>query len=300
MDVAQLAVLRELAERGSITAVAMALHRSPSAVSQQLKTLQRQAGVVLVERVGRGVRLTDAGRALAASSVRIATAMAEAETTWAAYRGGSGGVVRVAVFPSAAELLVPGLLRRMAEHPQIDLVVEEHDLAEREFAPLVADVDIVVAHRSDDVLPVDRDDVTSVLLFREPLDLAVAIEHPHSGGGRISLADLTGERWISVPEDYPIDRVLQQLAVRTGTRPEIVYRTIHLPLVENLVAAGHGVALVPRYTSGARSAGRFRLCELADVRAGRYVEALLRPDRAARGAVAVVLECLSAEAATYR
>ncbi|MEO5832992.1 MAG: LysR family transcriptional regulator, partial [Nakamurella sp.] len=85
-DLDQLATLRELADRGSVTAVADAVGRTPSAVSQQLKALQRQVGVPLVERVGRGVQLTAAGRALAAGAVTVATALAEAQAAWQAYR----------------------------------------------------------------------------------------------------------------------------------------------------------------------------------------------------------------------
>jgi DNA-binding transcriptional LysR family regulator len=152
MDVSQLAVLRELAERGSVTAVALALGRSPSAVSQQLKTLQRHVGVTLVERVGRGVRLTDAGQALAASSVRIATAIAEAEATWGAYSGEAAGTVRVATFFSASELFVPGLLTRLRDYPAISLEIDDRDMSQDDFAGLAADYDIVLAHRSDDAL----------------------------------------------------------------------------------------------------------------------------------------------------
>src|SRR3954452_9174682 len=117
IDLGHLAVLRELAERGSVTAVARATSLSPSAVSQQLKVLQRRLGVVLVERVGRGVRLTDAGRALAGIAVSLSTALAAAETEWQSYRGDVGGTVRLAMFPSAGELLVPGLLDRLAGTP---------------------------------------------------------------------------------------------------------------------------------------------------------------------------------------
>src|ERR671921_1193828 len=90
VEVAHLAVLRELAERGSVTAVARAMRLSPSAVSQQLKVLQRRLGVVLVERVGRGVRLTDAGRALSGIAATVATALAAAEADWQSYRGAVG------------------------------------------------------------------------------------------------------------------------------------------------------------------------------------------------------------------
>lgn len=295
MDVAQLAILRELAELGSITDVALATHKSPSAVSQQLKTLQRQMGVALVERSGRGVRLTEAGRALAESSVRIATAMAEAQATWDAFRGGASGVVTVALFDSAAELLVPGLLTRMTTHPNIQLVFENQDVSQNEFAPLTADFDIVIAHRSDDQSPPDRAGLTILELLREPLDVAVPLDHPLASKSRVSVDEIMSEQWVGVPRDYPLDRVLMTMATRAGRAPVVAHRTAHLPLIENLVAAGHGVGLVPRYTSLARSHGRFALLEVADVRAGRQIEALLRPDRAARLAVQSVLAELAAE-----
>ncbi|BDZ47989.1 hypothetical protein GCM10025867_02300 [Frondihabitans sucicola] len=151
MDVAALSILRDLGERGSVTAVARATHRSPSAVSQQLKTLQRQVGAELVRRVGRGVELTDAGRALAAGSARIETAIAEAETAWRAFRGGTAGRVEVALFASAAELLVPGLLDRMKHYPDIELHLVDLDVGQEEFAPRTLDHDLVVGHRSDEV-----------------------------------------------------------------------------------------------------------------------------------------------------
>ena len=300
MDVSQLALLRELADRGSVTEVAAALGKSPSAVSQQLKTLQRQVGVVLVERVGRGVRLTDAGHALAASSVRISTAMAEAEAVWNAYRGEATGTVRVATFFSASELFVPGLLSRLHDHPGILLDVDDRDMSQDDFAALAADYDIVLAHRSDDALPPEGSVLNIVPLVREPLDVAVPLDHPLAGRPGVTVADVIGEGWITVPADFPLDRVLTAMAVRAGVPPRIVYRTTHLPLIENLVATGHGIALLPRYTSRERGAGRYRLLPLVDFRAGRHIEALMRPDRAARLAVRVVVDALVAESQSYR
>ena len=300
MDVAQLALLRELADRASVTDVAAALGKSPSAVSQQLKTLQRQVGVELVERVGRGVRLTDAGRALADSSVRIATAIAEAESTWAAYRGDATGTVRIATFFSASELFLPGLLTRLKAHPGIRLEIDDRDVSQDDFAALTADYDIVIAHRSDDVLPPKPTSLRVVPLVREPLDVAVSLDHPLAGRASVTVDDVIGDEWIGVPVDYPLDRVLAAMAVRAGVAARVIHRTTHLPVIENLVATGHGIALVPRHTSRERSAGRFRLLPLTDVRAGRRIEALMRPDRAARLAVQVVLDAFLSEAAQHR
>ncbi|MGL3201243.1 MULTISPECIES: LysR substrate-binding domain-containing protein [Curtobacterium] len=295
-DVQLLAVLRELAERGSVTAVADATHRTPSAVSQQLRTLQRQVGTPLVERSGRGVRLTEDGRVLARLAAGIATAVAEVDAAWREHVGGAVGRVDLAIFPSAAELLLPGLLARMREHPGIELVLVDVDVSEDEFGPLAADHDVVVGHRPDGAPPAGRSGLETVPLLREPLDVAFPPDHPLAGRRRVGIDDVVGETWIGVPEDYPIDRVLTALAAATDTPPSVAFRTIHLPVIENLVAAGHGIALVPRYTSGTRAAGRFHLAELADVRAGRRIDALVRPDRAVRPGVRTVLEALVAEA----
>jgi DNA-binding transcriptional LysR family regulator len=115
----------------------------------------------------------------------------------------------------------------------------------------------------------------------------------------VTPADVIDEDWITPPPGYPIDRVLSAIAARAGSPARVVRRTMHLPLMETLVARGHGIALLPRHTTRERAEGRLALVPLADLRAGRFVEALLRPDRAARRAVAVVLEALVAEAAPY-
>ncbi|WP_091933740.1 LysR family transcriptional regulator [Blastococcus sp. DSM 46786] len=299
MEPAQLLLLRELAEHGSVTAVARATARTPSAVSQQLKVLQRRAGVPLVERVGRGVRLTDAGRALAGIATGVATALAAAEADWADYRGGAGGTVRLAVFHSAGELLVPGLLDRLAAAPQITLETHDEDVSQDDFAALTADYDVVVAHRSDDVVPPARPQVEVRLLLREPLDVALPLDHPLARRDRVSPLDVIGEQWIAPPAEFPIDRVLTAIAARAGAPVRVVRRTTHLPLMEKLVSHGHGVALLPRHTTRERSAGRLALVPLADLRAGRIVEALVRPDKAARRAVRTVVDALVAEAAAY-
>ena len=299
VDLNQLALLRELADHGSVTAVAAATGKTPSAVSQQLKGLQRQVGVPLVERVGRGVQLTDAGWALAEGAVHIATALAEAEAAWDRYQGDVAGSVRLALFFSAAELFLPGLLDRLEAHPAITLESFDEDVSQDDFAALTRDYDIVVAHRSDDVAPVRRPGLTVVPLMREPLDVALPLSHPLAGQPWVRPSDVIGENWIAPPADFPIDRALTAIGARAGAPVRIVRRTTHLPLTERLVARGHGVALLPRHTSADRAAGRFALVRLRDLRAGRFVEALMRPDRAARRAVQVVVEELRAEAAAY-
>jgi len=292
----QLELIRELADRGSVTAVAGATHRTPSAVSQQLKAIQRQAGLPLVERDGRGLRLTDAGRALAASAGGVATAMAEADAAWEAHLGQIAGTVRLATFYSAGELFVPGLVERLAIHPDLTLETYDEDVATADFAGRVVDYDIVVAHRPDDTEPPPRTDVKVTPLIREPLDVAVALGHRLADRGEVEPADLIGEPWIAPPPEFPIEQAVRALAARSGAPARVVRRTTHLPLMEGLVARGQGIALLPRYSTLEHTAGRFVLLPVRGIRAGRYIEALSRPERAARRAVRVVLEALQEEA----
>ena len=296
MDLSQLSVLHELAERGSVTAVAAASGRTPSAVSQQLRTLQRSVGIPLVERIGRGVRLTDAGVALARSAADIAAAVATAEAMWDAYRGEPVGTVRLSFFESAGEWLIAGLLTRLRAYPGIRVELTDLDVAQDRFASLTADHDIVIAHRSDDILPPDRSSVTVIALAREALDVALPLDHRFADRPEVRPIDVIDEPWISAPANFPLDRVLNALAAQVGRPARIVHRTTYLPLTEKLVAAGHGVALLPRHTTSDRIAGRFRLVPLATMRAGRQIEALLRPDKAARLAVQLVARELRGEA----
>lgn len=290
-------MIRELADRGSVTAVAAATHRTPSAVSQQLKTVQRQAGVPLVERAGRGLRLTDAGRALAASAGGVATALAAADAEWDAFLGRVSGVVRLATFFSAGELLVPGLVERLTAYPDLVLETFDEDVATADFALLAGDYDIVVAHRPDDLAPAPTPELLVTPLVREPLDVAVGLDHRLADRADVEPAELIGEAWISPPERYPIEQALRLVAARSGEPARIVRRTTHLPLIEGLVARGQGIALLPRYSTRRRAADWIVLLPVKGIRAGRYIEALSRPDRAARRVVRVVLAALQAEAA---
>ena len=293
---AQLQLIRELADRGSVTAVAAATHRTPSAVSQQLKAIQRQAGVPLVEHVGRGLRLTDAGRALAASAGGVATALAEADAAWEGFLGRVGGTVRLASFFSAGELLVPGLVDRLAGYPDLRLETFDEDVATDDFAGLVVDYDLVIAHRPDDTEHVPGTDVRVTPLLREPLDVAVSLDHRLAERAQVEPSDLVGESWIAPPPEFPIEQAVRALAARAGAPARIVRRTTHLPLMEGLVARGQGIALLPRYSTQEHAAGRFVLIPVSGIRAGRLIEVLCRPDRAARRAVRVVLGALEDEA----
>ncbi|KAA5835997.1 LysR family transcriptional regulator [Saccharopolyspora hirsuta] len=293
MDVRRLRLLRELADRGTVTAVAKALAYTPSAVSQQIRALQAEVGVQLTEPAGRGLRLTDAGWALAARADEVLAALDRAEAELDSYRSTPRGVVRVAIFPSGAFLLLPGLLRRMSAHPEVRLECRDVDMTPGEVPGLTADFDLVVTHRDDQAPPFDGERMAITPLLREPLDVALPLGHPLAEQERVEPAELVEEPWLSVDVGFPVDDVLRSLAVRTGVRPKVVQRINDFKVTEALVADGHGVALLPRYSANLRTVA---LRPLGGVRAGRNIEVVSRRGATERPAVQLVLDALIAEA----
>ncbi|WP_020669630.1 LysR family transcriptional regulator [Amycolatopsis nigrescens] len=297
MDLGRLRTLREFADRGSVSAAAKALHCTPSAVSQQLRALQAEIGLPLTEPAGRGLRLTDAGRTLVAGADDVLAAVDRAESELDTYRSAPKGRVRLVIFPSGALMLLPGLLHRLAAVDGLEVGIRDIDMTPPEVPGLVADFDVVVAHRDEHAEPFDSERLEVVHLLREPLDVALPVGHRLAGRKKVQPAELEGERWIGVDVGFPVDDVLRSLAVRTGVRPNVVQRINDFRITEALVAAGHGIALLPRYSVETGPGERLVRRPLAGLRAARHVEAVLRLGASARPAVAAVLAALHAEVA---
>jgi DNA-binding transcriptional LysR family regulator len=296
MDVQRLRVLRELADRGSVTAVAAALSFTPSAISQQLKALADEVGLPITEPAGRGLRLTDAGWALVAEAEGVLAALARAEAAVERLRTTPVGQVRVALFPSGARMLLPGLLRRIEAVRGVEVSCRDVDMVPSDVPALAADFDVVVSHRDETAPAPSTERWRVVPLLREPLDVALPPGHPLARRRRLRLEELAGEEWIGVEVGWPFDDVLRSLGLATGATPRVVQRINDLSVTEELVAAGHGIALLPRYSTDDRGGRRLVRRPLAGVRAGRLVEAVLRTSTAERPAVAAVLDALRAEA----
>ncbi|WP_277209549.1 LysR family transcriptional regulator [Isoptericola croceus] len=294
MDVRHLELLRELADRGSVSAVAAATHRTPSAVSQQLRTAQRELGAALVEPSGRGVRLTDAGRLLADGAVGVATALADVQARWDAFRDEPAGTVTLAALPSAATFLLPDVEQALAG-TGVELRYTDVDLAEAEYGALTADHDIVVAHSFTSVRPAGTDGLVVVPVAVEPLDVAMAPDHPLAAQKTVDVFDVVSAAWIGVPHGYPFDTVLQSIERAAGAQLDIRQRLLDNRLVEALVAAGDRLALLPRFTTPV--GGRLTLRALTGIPANRHISAVMRPDRARRRAVRQVLDAVVRSAA---
>ncbi|MBD0323913.1 MAG: LysR family transcriptional regulator [Aldersonia sp.] len=295
-DAHRLRVLRELADRGTVAATAAALSITPSAVSQQLKVLAHEAGVALFEPDGRRIRLTDAGHALVLRADEVLAALDRAAAEMAMYRGSAHGVVRVALFPSGAGLLLPGVFAELAG-TGVQVQASDEDLPPTAVSRLLADYDVVLTHR-DDRTPLRPDPRLAVhTLMREPIDVIVGPGHPLAGQSTLSPTQLAEETWISVRGGFPVDDVLESIATVTGVQPRIAQRFNDFRVIERLVSAGYGVALMPRY---AVVEPRVVVLRLAGVRAGRVYELVTRPQAELRPAVATVLAAFTKIAAALK
>lgn len=243
LDVRRMRVLREVAVRGSFSAAADALSFTQSAVSQQIATLEREAGTVLVERSARGVRLTDAGEALVRHTESILAQLAEAEAELEAIAGLRGGRVRMAAFESAGATLMPLAIAAFRErHPAVELSLI---LAEPEDClPLLRSGDLDLAIVFETVVDAPDDGIARVHLVEDPMYLVLPRDHPLAGRRRLRLADLAGEAWIGGRTDCECNRLIARACARAGYEPRIAFETDDYAAMQGLVAAGVGVSLI--------------------------------------------------------
>jgi DNA-binding transcriptional LysR family regulator len=297
MDERQLRILRELGELGSVTAVAEALLVTPSAISQQLRLLQRAIPVPLTERQGRRLVLTDAGQALAGAAIEVETALERARHTVAEFVDRPDGEVSVAAFHSAGSAFFPLLLQGLTAPGGPRLALADEDVPQDDFPPLTREYDLVLAHRLEHAPPWPRT-VTATTLLREPLDVAMPADHPLAAKRRLVPRDVADQPWITVHDGVPLMATIEAIATAAGRRLHLVHRINEFAVVAEAVAAGGGLALMPRWTTRPHPA--LVLKPLSGVQARRHIDALHRPERTARKAVRTVLTELQHAAGTIR
>ena len=279
-------MLRALGDLGSVTAVATAMHVSPSAVSQQLRLLQRGLPVPLTRRDGRRLALTEAGERIAAAAATVETALAHAEEAVRGLTEAPRGAVSVSGFTSAALAFFPPLLRAFPADGPITVSVTDEDASQSDFPRLTARHDVVLAHRFPHTPPWPAS-VDVLELLDEPLDVALPTDHPLAQGESVSAADASREPWITTHEGWPVGAVVDALAAVTGRPVTVRHRVNEFSVVTELVRTGAGVALLPKWTSPPPSGVLLR--PLVGVTASRHVDALTRPEHAVRPAVQAVL-----------
>lgn len=295
MDPARLRLLRELGDRGSVAAVAAALHISASAVSQQLSALQAGISVPLTVKQGRRLVLTEAGEALAVAAARVDEALAHAQDAVGRFLEHEERPVTVSAFHSAGLALFGPLLTELGTGPRVSLA--DADVSQDRFAGLAADYDLVIAHRlaHDPAWPTARLVVTPLLV--EPLEIALHAAHPLAAYPGIRPEQLRDERWISTHEGFPLTGVLAHLGAMIGQAPQVDHRINEFSVAAEVVRTGAAIAVMPRTTAAPLAVNGMVLRPVTGVRLARHVDALARPDAVAHARVRRVLAALQEVAA---
>jgi DNA-binding transcriptional LysR family regulator len=241
IDVHRLRLLLELARRGTITAAAEALAYTPSAVSQQLAALEREAGVPLLERAGRRVALTPAGVVLAGYAESVLAVLAEASAALAATRDNLTGPLRIGAFPSAARVILPPALVALGrEHPGLELMVTELDPVDVPDALRGGALDVALTFVYDYVPAAPDPALDTEPLLEEIVYLAT------SDPAQASIEDCHDAPWIAGSPGTLCHALIRRACEASGFTPRIRHHADDFGTVLALVAAGQGVSLVPQ------------------------------------------------------
>ncbi len=294
IDLDALISLRAVDRSGSVVGAAQALGYTPSAVSQQVKRLERQAGVPLLERVGRGVMLTEHGRRLVDAGGRLLTDMEALQAGLHRDAGRVAGRVRLAAFSTAMRGLVAPVARHLLDaHPELDLRVSEKE--PWEAIDLVAEghCEVAMVHSWGDVPLAIPEHVVSTHLRDDEADVLVPAGHRLAGRSRVAPRDLVEEDWIATHEGTICRQWLHRMYDGTGRQPRIAHQAMEFDTHIALVEAGLGIALVPRLGRSTLPDGvvAVRAHDPAPI---RTIVALHRRSMAESPAVGAVLDALRA------
>jgi molybdate transport repressor ModE-like protein len=246
LDVRRMRVLREVARRGSFSAAAESLAYTQSAVSQQIAALEREAGTRLVERNARGVRLTDAGRALVEHTDVILARLADAEAELEAIAGLRGGRLRLAAFPSAGATIMPEAIARFrARHPAVELTLEPADPEPALVGLRAGDADLVLDITGSFRPPRD-DGIERVHLLDDPMYVAVPQGHPLAHKRNLKLEELADESWIlGTTGSCPDASIFLHSCQLAGFEPDVTFNSDDYFAIQGFVAAGVGASFIP-------------------------------------------------------
>jgi DNA-binding transcriptional LysR family regulator len=301
LDLHRLRLLREFAVRGSIARTATVLGYTPSAVSQQLAALEREAGTALLDRSARRAELTDAGRRLASHAERILAMVEEAETDLSAGATEPAGRVVATAFPSAAVAFAPALARSLRTHPRLALVLRQTQAREGLRQVRSGEVDVAIVDDWSARLAEELETGGSILscyhLIRDQLVLVVPRSHPAADPAQaVDLRALRNEPWLAAPSGEPSRQAVDRLLAAVGVTPPVLSEFEGMSTIVSLVARGIGIAILPRLavTAAGRRVAVRDLPHGLDL--ARDVHALARTASVRRPSVAVIVSALRAAA----
>ncbi|AKU18164.1 LysR family transcriptional regulator [Luteipulveratus mongoliensis] len=287
LDVHRLRVLRAVVASGSVGAAATTLGYTPSAVSQQLTTLQRETGLRLVERKGRGIEPTAAGHTLAAEAGRVLESLSGVEGLVSDLRAGRAGSLSISYFASAGSAWIPPIVSVLIqEFPDLRLDLRLAELRGDEHSH--PDLDIFVARPSD---APERDGYVMHCLLEDPYVAALPIDHPLASRSHVSLTELADDHWVD--NDFnrgPCRQVFIDACAKVGLAPDFRIETHDYPTALSFVAAGIGITVLPELGVGSQPG--VAIVPITEPTPVRYVYVAVRAAVASNPAVVRALELL--------
>ncbi|GGP79644.1 LysR family transcriptional regulator [Streptomyces sindenensis] len=296
LDLARLRALHAVFVHGSVAGAATALGYTPSAISQQITKLERETRTTLLERRGRGVALTEEALRLAETAQRLLAIMEQAETELEERRGLPTGRLTIAAFASAARGLLPGVLAELdRDHPALDVRLDEVDPHLSVDLAAKGVVDLAVAHDWD-IAPLPAPEgLAQAVIGLDRCDLLVPEGHALAGRDGVRREELARERWICQPPGTVCHDWLVRTLRTAGYEPDIRHRAEENHTQLALVAAGLGIAMMPRLGRGPLPEGvvAVRLDPVPE----RRLYALWRTEAARRPAITAAVDALRAHGA---
>ena len=247
LSLGRLQVLVEVVNRGSFSAAAEALAYTQSAISQSIARLEAETGATLVVRDRRGARPTAAGATLVSHAEAIFAQVDAAEADLAAVLGVRSGRLRVASFPSAGATLMPlAVARFRQEHPDVSLTLAEGEPEDIGPRLRAGEFDLALLFQFPGVRERPGAGLRNVTLLEDPMEIALPADHPLVETPALTLADLRNDQWVQTSAASTCARHVVRSCLAAGFEPYVAFESDDYDTVQGLVAAGVGVALIPR------------------------------------------------------
>lgn len=293
LDIRRLQVLAAVVDTGSVTGAATRLGYTPSSVSQQVSALERDTGLALLEKNGRGIRPTEAGRLLAEHATQVLRAVEDAELAMEDLRAGRAGRVRVMSFVSAGDSLLPAAVAHLRRtRPGLHVATTVGETEDAYEALRSSRIDVALVLEPFGVREAPDDDLVRVHLLDDPYRAMLPDGHPLADHETVELTDLAHEDWVAAlgGNGFCRDDTVE-LCRRAGFSPTFVAHAVEFSAAQAYVAAGIGVGLVPVLALGAVHRGVV-VRPLRHAPEPRHVWVVTRPSGATSAAVVATVQAL--------
>jgi len=239
-------LLVDVVRAGSLTAAANRLSYTTSAISQQIAKLEAEAGQPLLERHARGVRLTEAGAALARRAERIETQLHAARSELDDIAGLRSGTVRIGTFPTVGSSLLPQVVKLYkSRHPAVRLTVRSSRFTALRAMLDTGEVELSLLWDYEWAPVTDRELVVRELLV-DPPTLVVSVNHRFAHRESLDMAELADEQWITREDNHPVGAALERACQKAGFAPSVAFAANDYQEAQAMVAVDLGVSMAPR------------------------------------------------------